>query len=58
MPAKGKTTVTRGSTTQFFRDGKIVRCRSQWNFREFAIQLGVVPGPDESWRDNPELVTA
>ena len=58
MPAKGKTTVTRGTTTQFYRDGKIVRCRTHWNFREFAIQLGLVPGPDESWRDNPELQTA
>lgn len=58
IPAKGKTTVTRGTTTQFYRDGKIVRCRTHWNFREFAIQLGVIPAPDESWRDNPELTTA
>lgn len=53
IPAKGKTTVTRGTTTQFYRDGKIVRCRTHWNFREFAIQLGVIPPPDEAWRKNP-----
>lgn len=55
IPAKGKTTYTRGSTTQFYRNGKIVRCRSQWNFREFAIQLGVIPAPDFAWRKNPGL---
>lgn len=55
IPAQGKTTVTRGSTTQFYRNGKIVRCRSQWNFREFAIQLGVIAPPDEAWRRNPAL---
>jgi hypothetical protein len=55
MPAKGKTTVTRGTTTQFYRNGKIVRCRTHWNFREFAIQLGLVPPPDEAWRGNPAL---
>lgn len=53
IPAKGKTTVTRGTTTQFYRNGKIVRCRTHWNFREFAIQLGVIPPPDEAWRNNP-----
>ncbi|MET0659512.1 MAG: hypothetical protein ABW110_15300 [Steroidobacteraceae bacterium] len=55
MPAKGKWTVTRGTTTQFYRNGKIVRCRTHWNFREFAIQLGLVPPPDEKWRGNPAL---
>src|SRR3546814_10561622 len=43
IPAAGKTTYTRGTTTQFYRDGKIVRCRTHWNFREFAMQLGVIP---------------
>lgn len=52
IPAKGQTTVTRGTTTQFYRHGKIVRCRTHWNFREFAIQLGVIPPPDEAWRNN------
>jgi steroid delta-isomerase-like uncharacterized protein len=58
MPAKGKTTYTRGTTTQFYRNGKIVRCRTHWNFREFAIQLGLVPGPDDAWRKNPDLASA
>ena len=57
MPAKGKSTTTRGTTTQFYRDGKIVRCRTHWNFREFAVQLGLIAGPDEAWRDNPELTS-
>lgn len=55
IPAKGKTTYTRGTTTQFYRNGKIVRCRTHWNFREFAMQLGVIPYPDEAWRNNPSL---
>ena len=57
MSAKGKSTTTRGTTTQFYRDGKIVRCRTHWNFREFAVQLGLIAGPDEAWRDNPELTS-
>jgi len=56
--AVGKTTVTRGSTTQMYKNGKIVRCRSQWNFREFAMQLGIIPAPDEAWRKNPGLSEA
>src|SRR3546814_16790180 len=47
-PAAGKTTVTRGTTTQMYKNGKIVRCRTHWNFREFAMQLGVIPAPDEA----------
>ncbi|MCY1301568.1 hypothetical protein D9M70_511890 [compost metagenome] len=43
IPAAGKTTVTRGTSTQFYRHGKIVRCRTHWNFREFAMQLGIAP---------------
>lgn len=54
----GKTTYTRGTTTQFYREGKIVRCRTHWNFREFAIQLGLIPPPDEAWRDNPSMPMA
>lgn len=53
IPAKGKTTYTRGTTFQCYKDGKIVRCRTHWNFREFAMQLGVIPGPGETWRATP-----
>lgn len=55
IPAKGKTTVTRGTTFQCYRNGKIVRCRTHWNFREFAIQLGLIPPPDHGWKNNPTL---
>ena len=55
IPAAGKTTVTRGTTTQMYKNGKIVRCRTHWNFREFAMQLGLIPAPDEAWRNNPGL---
>lgn len=54
----GKTTYTRGTTTQFYREGKIVRCRTHWNFREFAIQLGLIPPPDDAWRNNPSMPMA
>lgn len=53
IPAAGKSTTTRGVTFQCYRKGKIVRCQTFWNFRDFAIQLGVIPAPDESWRANP-----
>lgn len=56
--AVGKTTVTRGTTTQMYKNGKIVRCRTHWNFREFAMQLGIIPPPDEAWRGNPSLPIA
>jgi steroid delta-isomerase-like uncharacterized protein len=55
MPAKGKTTTTRGVTFQCYKHRKIVRCQTFWNFREFAVQLGVVPPPDEGWRKNKGL---
>jgi steroid delta-isomerase-like uncharacterized protein len=55
MPAKGKTTTTRGVTFQCYKNRKIVRCQTFWNFREFAVQLGVVPPPDEGWRKNKGL---
>jgi steroid delta-isomerase-like uncharacterized protein len=50
IPAKGQTTYTRGTTMQFYKNGKIVRCRTHWNFREFAMQLGVIPAMGEKWR--------
>ena len=53
IPAKGHTTYTRGTTTQFYKDGKIVRCRTHWNFREFAMQLGLIPRIGETWRAVP-----
>lgn len=55
IPAAGQSTVTRGVTFQCYKQGKIVRCQTFWNFRDFAIQLGVIPGPDHAWRKNPDL---
>jgi hypothetical protein len=41
-----------------YKNGKIVRCRTHWNFREFAMQLGLISLPDEAWRNNPSLPVA
>jgi steroid delta-isomerase-like uncharacterized protein len=45
MPAKGKTTHTRGVTHHLYNNGKIVQEYSYWNYRDVAIQLGVLPAP-------------
>lgn len=45
MPAKGKTTHTRGVTHHLYKSGKIVQEYSYWNYRDVAIQLGVLEAP-------------
>lgn len=55
IPAAGKSHTTRGITFQRYKNGKIVHCQTHWNFRDAAIQLGVIPPPDEAWRANPGL---
>ncbi len=45
MPAKGKTTHIRGVTHHLYKDGKINREYSYWNYRDIAIQLGVLEAP-------------
>jgi steroid delta-isomerase-like uncharacterized protein len=45
MPAKGKTTHTRGVTHHLYKNGKIVQEYSYWNYRDIAIQLGTLPAP-------------
>ena len=47
LPAAGKTTTSRGITVQHYKEGKIVRCSTSWNFRDFAYQLGVVEPPSD-----------
>jgi len=47
--AKGKTTYVRGTTFHCYKNRKIVREFTQWNFREVAIQLGAFPQPDKFW---------
>jgi len=49
LPAKGKTTHTRGTTFHMYRDRKVVREFTYWNYRDVAIQLGVFKPQDKFW---------
>lgn len=49
LPAKGKTTYTRGITFHCYRDRKIVREFTFWNFRHVAIQLGALEAQQKFW---------
>ncbi|MDF1693945.1 MAG: twin-arginine translocation signal domain-containing protein [Zhongshania sp.] len=49
LPAKGKTTHTRGITFHCYKNRKIVREFTYWNFRDVAIQLGAFPEPNKFW---------
>jgi steroid delta-isomerase-like uncharacterized protein len=49
LPAAGKTTHTRGITFHMYKDRKIVREFTYWNFRHVAIQLGVMPAQAKFW---------
>lgn len=49
LPAKGKTTHTRGITFHCYKNRKIVREFTYWNFRHVAIQCGVFPEPNKFW---------
>ena len=46
---KGKTTYTRGMTFHMYKDRKIVREFTYWNFRDVAIQLGAAQAPYKFW---------
>jgi steroid delta-isomerase-like uncharacterized protein len=50
LPAKGKTTVTRGMTFHAYKSRKIVREFTYWNFRGVAIQLGVLEPQSLFWK--------
>lgn len=50
LPAKGKTTVTRGITFHLYKDRKIVREFTFWNFRSVAIQLGALEPQQQFWK--------
>ena len=54
MPAKGKTTITRGMTYHAYRDRRIVREYTYWNVRHVAIQLGVMEEPVLFWKKPAE----
>lgn len=49
LPATGKTTTTRGITFHCYKDRKIVRESTFWNYRDVAIQLGAAQAPDKFW---------
>ena len=49
LPAKGKTTHARGITFHAYRERRIVREFTFWNFRGVAIQLGVLKPQDKFW---------
>ena len=49
LPAQGKTTHTRGMTFHMYRDRKVVREFTYWNFRDVAIQLGAFKPQDKFW---------
>lgn len=50
LPAKGKTTVTRGITFHAYKNRKVVREFTYWNFRSVAIQLGVLEPQNMFWK--------
>ena len=49
LPAKGKTTHTRGITFHCYKNRKVVREFTYWNFRHVAIQLGVIQPQVKFW---------
>ena len=48
--AKGKTTTCRGITFHCYRNRKIVRETTHWNFREVGVQLGAIEAPVLFWK--------
>lgn len=52
--AKGKTTFCRGMTFHCYRDRKITREFTYWNFRQVAIQLGAMPPQVRFWEKPAE----
>ncbi len=53
MPATGKTTPTRGITFHLYRERKVVREFTFWNFRDVAIQLGAAEPQVKFWLPQP-----
>jgi steroid delta-isomerase-like uncharacterized protein len=49
LPAKGRTTHTRGMTFHLYRERKVVREFTFWNFRGVAIQLGAFKPQEKFW---------
>jgi len=53
MPAKGKSTHTRGITFHAYKNRRIVREFTYWNFRDVAIQLGSAEPQEKFWLAPP-----
>jgi len=53
MPAKGKTTHCRGITFHCYSERRVVREFTHWNFRDVAVQLGVMPAQQKFWLAPP-----
>lgn len=49
LPAKGKTTHTRGITFHTYKERRVVREFTFWNFRSVAIQLGAAQPQQKFW---------
>lgn len=49
LPAKGKTTYCRGMTFHCYRERKIVREFTHWNFRDVGVQLGALAPQAPFW---------
>jgi len=49
LPAKGKTTYCRGITFHCYRERKIVREFTHWNFRDVGVQLGAFAPQAPFW---------
>jgi steroid delta-isomerase-like uncharacterized protein len=53
MPAKGKTTHCRGITFHLYRERRIVREFTHWNFRDVGVQLGAMAPQEKFWLAKP-----
>jgi steroid delta-isomerase-like uncharacterized protein len=49
LPAKGKTTFCRGITFHAYKNRKIVREFTHWNFRDVGVQLGALEPQQKFW---------
>jgi Zn-dependent M16 (insulinase) family peptidase len=49
IPAKGKTTFCRGITFHAYKNRKIVREFTHWNFRDVGVQLGALEPQQKFW---------
>ncbi|MGE3771768.1 MAG: hypothetical protein AB7I32_02515 [Gammaproteobacteria bacterium] len=53
LPARGRTTHCRGMSFHCYRERRIVREFTHWNFRDVAVQLGAMPPQEKFWLAPP-----